>query len=60
MLTEKTLASEVTKLFVPSRNPNVSLVFSTHKTPYVRVSKDVKLSLVQYFIMSMFNKREIQ
>lgn len=49
MLTEKTLASEVTKLFVPSRNPNVSLVFSTHKTPYVRVSKDVKLSFGSIF-----------
>ena len=58
MVNNKKLSSIVTELFIRGRKLNISLAFITQS--YFKVSKDVRLSSTQFFIMKIPNKRDFQ
>ena len=58
MINDKKLNSIVTELFIGSRKWSISLVFITQS--YFKVTKDVRLNSVQFFIMKIPNKRKLQ
>ena len=58
MNNNKKLNSIVTELFIRGRELNISLVFITQS--YFKVPKDVSLNTGHFFIIKIFNKRELQ
>ena len=48
----------MTELFIRDRKLNISVVFVTQ--PYFKVSKDVRLNSIHFFIIKTPNKRELQ
>ena len=48
----------MTELFIRDRKLNISVVFITQ--PYFKVSKDVRLNSIHFFIIKTPNKRELQ
>ena len=58
MINNKKLSSIVTELFIRSRRLKISLAIITQS--YFKVSKDVRLSSTQFFIMKIPNKRELK
>ena len=57
-ISNKTLNSIVTELFITARKLNVSLAFITQS--YFKVPKDVRLNTTHFFIAKIPNKRELQ
>ena len=58
MINNKKLNSVVTELFIRGRKLNCFLVFITQS--YFKVTKDVRLTTIHFFIANMLNKRELQ
>ena len=58
MINNKKLNSVVTELFIRGKKLNISLVFITQS--YFKVSKDVRLNTIHFFIMKIPNERELQ
>ena len=58
MINNKKLNPVVTELFIRGRKLNISIVFIAQS--YFRVSKDVRLNSIHFFIMKILNKRELQ
>ena len=58
MINSKKLNLIVIELFTRSRKLSISLVFSTQS--HFRVPKDVRLNSIQFFIMKIPDKRELQ
>ena len=58
MINNKKLNPAVTKLFIRSRELNMSIVFITQS--YFKVPKDVRLNPIHFFIMKIPNKRQLQ
>ena len=58
MINNKELNSVVTELFIRGRKLNISVVFIMQF--YFKVPKDVRLNSTHFFIMKIFNKRELQ
>ena len=48
----------VTELFMRGRKLNISVVFLSQS--YFRVPKDIAVNTTHYFLLKMFNKRELQ
>ena len=48
----------VTNLFIRGRKLKISLAFITHS--YFKVTKDIRLNIMHFFIMNIPNKRELQ
>ena len=57
MINNKYLNLIVTELFIRDRKLNISLVFITQS--YFKVSTNVRLNSVDFFIMKVPNKREL-
>ena len=57
MINNKKLNSVVTELFIRGRKLNISFVFITQS--YFKVPKDVRLNTTHFFIMKIWNKREL-
>ena len=58
IMTNKKFQAIIKKLFIRCRKLNISLVFITQS--YFSVSKEVRLNSTHYFIMKIYNKRELQ
>ena len=58
MINNKKLNPIVTELFVRGRKINIPIVFITQS--YFKVPKDVRLNSTHFFIMKIYNKRELQ
>ena len=58
MINNKKLNPIVTELFIRGRNLNISIVFIMQS--YFKVPKDVRLYSMNFFIMKILNKRELQ
>ena len=58
MISNSSLDSIVTELFIRGRKLNISLVFITQS--YFKVPKDVRLNTTHFFITKILNKRELQ
>ena len=58
MINNKQLNTTVNELSIRGRKLNISIVFITQS--YFRVSKDVRLSSTDFFIMKLPNKKELQ
>ena len=58
MISNRKLNLIVTELFIKGRKRNISLVFITQS--YVKVSKDVRLNSMHYFITKIPNTGEVQ
>ena len=58
MESNKKSSPKVTELFLRGRNLNISLVFISQS--YFKVPKTIRLNASQYFIMKIFNNRELQ
>ena len=58
LINNKKLNSIVTDLFITFTKLDISLVFITQS--YFKVSKDVRLYSIHFFIMKISNKRELQ
>ena len=50
--------TEILKLFVRGRKLNISFIFITQS--YFKLSKDIRLSSMHFFILKIPNKRELQ
>ena len=57
MLSNKKINQLVTELFIRDRKLNISLAFITQS---FSVPKNIRLNSTHYFIMKIWNKREIQ
>ena len=57
MLSNKKINQFVTELFIRDRKLNISLAFITQS---FSVPKNIRLNSTHYFIMKIWNKREIQ
>ena len=58
MINNIKLNSVVTEFFIGGRKLNISLVFITQS--YFKMSKDVRLNSIPFFIMKISNKVEFQ
>ena len=58
MISNNKLNPVVTELFIRGRKLNISIVFITQS--YFKVPEDVRLNSTHFFIMKIFNKRELQ
>ena len=58
MINNKKLNSIATELFIRSRKLNISLDFITQS--YFKVPKNVRLNSTHFFIMKVWNKRELR
>ena len=58
MISNSSLDSIVTELFIRGRKLNISLVFITQS--YFKVPKDIRLNTTHFFITKILNKRELQ
>ena len=58
MINNKKLNPIVTELFVRGRKINIPIVFITQS--YFKVPKDVRLNSTHFFIVKVYNKRELQ
>ena len=58
MITDKTFNATLTELFTRGRKLNISVVFITQS--YFDVAKNNRLNSLQYFILKIQNKRELQ
>ena len=58
MINNKKLNPIVTELFTRGRKLNISIVFITQS--YFKVPEDVRLNSINFFIMKIPNKRELQ
>ena len=58
MLSNEKLSPTVTELFIRGRKLNISLVFITQY--YFAVPKNIRLNSINYSIMKIPNKRELQ
>ena len=58
MINNKKLNPIVTELFIRGRKLNIYIAFI--KQSYFKVSKDVRLNSIHFFIMKILNKRELQ
>ena len=58
MISNKKLNSIVTELFIRGRKLNISVGFVTQS--YFKVPKDIRLNSIDFFIMKIPNKRELQ
>ena len=58
MTNNEKLNSEVIKLFIRSRELNISLVFITQS--YFKDPEDIRLNSTDFFIMKIPNKKELQ
>ena len=58
MLSNKKLNPVVTELLIRRRELNISLVFIMQS--YFAVSKNVRLNSTYYFVMKIWNKKELQ
>ena len=56
MINNKKLNPVVSELFVRDRKLNISNVFITQS--YFKMSKDVRLNSIHFFIMKLTNERE--
>ena len=45
-------------MFLRERKPNISLIFISQS--YLKLPKPIRLDLIQYFIIKIPNKRELQ
>ena len=58
IVTNKQFQAIIKELFIIFRETNIFLVFITQS--YFSVSKEVRLNSTHYFIMKIYNKRELQ
>ena len=58
IMTNKRFQAIIKELFIRCRKLNISLVFITQS--YFSVPKKVRLNLMHYLIMKIYNKRELQ
>ena len=58
MLSDKSLNSLVTELFIRGRKLNIYLVLVTQS--YFAVPKNIRLNSTQYLVLKIPNKRELQ
>ena len=58
MISNSSLDSIVTELFIRGRKLNISLVFITQSN--FKVPNDVRLNTTHFFITKILNKRELQ
>ena len=58
IVTNKQFQAIIKELFIIFRETNIFLLFITQS--YFSVSKEVRLSSTHYFIMKIYNKRELQ
>ena len=58
MLSNKKLNRIVTELFIRARKLNIFLVFITQS--YFAVLKNIRLNSMQYFVIKVANKRDLQ
>ena len=58
MINNKKLNPVVPELFVRGRKLNIPIVFITQS--YFKLSKDVRLNSIHFFLMKIANKRELQ
>ena len=58
MINNNKLNPIVTELLIRGRKPNISIVCTTQS--YFKVPKDVRLNSTHFFIMKIFNIRELQ
>ena len=58
MINNKKLNPVGTELFIRGRKRSISIIFITQS--YFKVPKDVRLNSIQFFIMKIPNKRELQ
>ena len=57
MINNKKLNPVVTELFIRGRKLNISIVFITQS--YFKVPKEARLNITYFFIIKIFNKREL-